>query len=206
MKTSGFAITVAAVAILATSGFAQQGNGGPGGRGGGPGGNGGPNGRGMMQISALQVVTPPTTSMLERISSQLELTDDQYSQLTTITTKGETTIKTLTAKATKAAQTLQTALLATDYNATKVKELAVTAQKAEMDVITANIDVWTNIHAILSADQITLMKQLSNTRPGRGQGQGRGQDQNRGQGMGPDQGQMPQGPPPGGEDQMEPNQ
>ncbi|MHB1461922.1 MAG: Spy/CpxP family protein refolding chaperone [Armatimonadota bacterium] len=196
MKTSTIAATVAVLGLFATGCFAQQGNGGQGGGPGGPGGPAGPNGPGgMVQVSALSVVAPPSTMMIERLADQLELTTSQITQLKVVITAGNTTIKALTTKSAKLTQALQTALLAADYDEVKVKELVAPAQKAETAVINASIDVWTKIRSILTADQISAMKVMvaqQQRRPGQNQQRNSNQNQDQQQ-QGP-----PQGPPPDG--------
>jgi Spy/CpxP family protein refolding chaperone len=131
--------------------------------------------------------------MLDRLTESLELTDDQLTQLTEVMTKGDKTAKTLQEKAVKATKALRTALLAADFDVVKVKELSTAAQKAEADLITASIDEWVKIRAILSDTQLTAM-QKAMTPPARG---GRGQGGPRGEGGPPPEGEG--GPPPSDE-------
>ncbi len=197
MKTTNIVVSVAAIALLAACSFAQDtqsGNlGRPGGNG-GPGGPGGPGGMGGTQINAVSVMTPPSIQMLSFMANQLALTSDQQTSLKTIITAGNTTLKPLLEKSTKAVQALQTALYATTYDSVKVKALVVAAQKTELDVMNAEVDIWAKIRAALSSDQINMLNKLAAPRQNRG---GMGQRNGRQNQDGAGDQQPPQGPPPG---------
>jgi len=117
-------------------------------------------------------VAPPQAVMLERLTASLELTDEQTTQLSDVVTAGDKTAKTLQAKATKATKALKTALIAASFDEKTVRDLASAAQKAEADIITASIDEWVKIRAILSDTQVTALQKAMTptTRGGRGQG------------------------------------
>jgi hypothetical protein len=156
----------------------------------------------MMSCPAMAVVTPQGF-MLDRAVGTLRLTEDQAIKLKAVTAKNDTTLRPLMEKAADASKALRTALLASDYDAKKVKELASAAEKAEAAVVTANIDGWASIRAALTADQFSKLKEAVSApspffgRPGQfGQPQGSG-------GFPPPPGGL-QGPPPGGGEQFGP--
>lgn len=192
MKTLVLVVTVLVLAICTSAIWSQgggrqgrQGTQGGQGRQGGPGGPGGP---GMMSCPAM-ALAPPQAVMLERLTATLELTDEQVEELGDVLTKGDAAAKPLQQKAAKATLALRTALAAAEFDAAKVKELAIAAQKTETALIEASIDEWIQIRAIISSTQVTTL-QKSMTPPTRGL---------RGQGGPPPEGR-PDGPPPGAED------
>ena len=189
MKTRLLVVAALATLVCASTVMSQGGGRQSGGRQGGPGGSGG---SGAMSCPAM-AVAPPQAAMLERFSESLELTDEQTTQLTEVMTKGDKTARTLQEKAVKATKALKTALLAADFDVVKVKELSTAAQKAEADLITASIDEWVKIRAILSDTQLTAL-QKAMTPPARGT---RGQGGPRGEGGPPPEAEG--GPPPSDE-------
>ena len=194
MKTTNIVVSVAAIALLAACSFAQDAQGGNQGRPRGNGGPGGPGGMGGMQINAVSVMTPPSINVLSFMANQLALTSDQQTSLKTIITTGNTTLKPLLEKSTKAVQALQTALYAATYDSAKVKALVVAAQKTELDVMNAEVDIWAKVRAELNSDQITTLNKLTTTRQNRG---GMGQRNGMQNQDGTSDQQPPQGPPPG---------
>jgi len=152
-------------------------------------------------------ITPPSASMIDRATS-LELTDDQKTKLTTVLTKADTTLAPLRQKATEATTALRTAVYGATYDAAKAQALLAAAQKADADVSNAELAVWTEIRAILTADQVSKLQSQrrggfsggGNFQPGQGNqpGQGGRTRGNRGNrpGGGGNQDNAPE-PPPG---------
>jgi len=175
MKRTLLVTTALATAIFATAAWGQatgrQGRPGPG----GPGGPG-------MSCPAM-AVTPPQSAMLERMADQLQLTDEQSTKLNEVITKNQQTMTTLSQKAAEATKALRTAVLASEFDVQKVKDLATAAEKAEAAVIAADIDEWAQIRSILTADQITTMREMTSKQGTR---------------------QAPSGPPPDGDGQAPP--
>ena len=143
----------------------------------------------MGMASTMMVLMPPRAAMVDRIADQLSLTDDQTAKLKKVLTKGDETIQALQTKATEASKAVREALFASTFDAKKVTDLATASQKAEAAIVTASIDEWTQIRAILTKDQVASLKETMQ-RPGPGMGPG---------GPGPGDGR-PDGPPPGGGD------
>ncbi|MCE5197944.1 MAG: Spy/CpxP family protein refolding chaperone [Armatimonadota bacterium] len=147
---------------------------------------GGPRGAGAPSMSCpAMAVMPPPSAVIDRAAETLQLTEDQTATLKIAMTTCDGTIKSLAQKATDASKALRDALVASEYDAQKAKDLAAAAEKAEITLINARIDEWTQIRAILTADQAKKLLDTTNAqRPG--------------------QGQRPAGPPPGGEDGFPP--
>jgi Spy/CpxP family protein refolding chaperone len=123
----------------------------------GPGGLGG-----FMMSCPAMAVMPPQGMMLDRLSGTLQLTKSQSAKLKQVTAKNDKTLRPLTQKAAEASKALRSAVLASKYDARKVKDLASKAQKAEAAVVNASIDEWTQIRAILKPDQAArLQKAIS---------------------------------------------
>jgi Spy/CpxP family protein refolding chaperone len=166
-----FAIAVVVAAVLCATAAWSQGPPGPG----GPGGPGGM--RGHMMSCPAMAVAPPPPMMLDRMSNILQLTDDQRTQIMDLIGKSDKTVRPLMQKAGDATKALHMALLAADFNAQTVKDLAAMAERAEADVVGANIDVWAQIRGVLTKDQATGLQEAL---------------------AGPPQGPGPGGPPPPG--------
>ncbi|MEN6520685.1 MAG: periplasmic heavy metal sensor [Armatimonadota bacterium] len=148
-------------------------------------GSGGPGGRGGSAMSCpLMAVMPPQSASLDRLSESLQLTEDQTSKLKTVLTKSEETVSALSKKSTEASKALKTAVLAEDFSVENVKALAEKAEKAESAVVSAIIDEWVQIRAILTTDQVKTLQETMTTRQGSGQ--------------------RPSGPPPGADDSTPP--
>lgn len=136
----------------------------------------------------LAAVGVPQPGMLERMADMLQLSDDQMTKLQTVMAANGKIVQPLMQKSGEACKALHDAVLAAEYDAANVKALAVKAEKAEADVVAANIDVWTQVRAILTADQIAALQQAMNA-PHQGPGQGQGPG-------GPPPPGGPGGPPP----------
>ena len=154
----------------------SQGGWGP--RGQGPGGPGGPGGRGrlggpgmMMTCPAMVIMIPPGF-MLDNYAQMFNLSAGQKTKMKSIITKHEKSMITLRKNASAANQALRKALLAPKYDAGKVKSLAAAAEKAEAAIVSANINTWSQIWGVLTAEQIKKMNALMPMpRPGQGGGQ-----------------------------------
>jgi Spy/CpxP family protein refolding chaperone len=148
----------------------------------GPGGPGGPRGMGgMMMFCPAMAIAPPPVGAIDRITESLQLTTDQTTKMKTVMTTADETTATLTKKAADATKALRDATMATTFDATKVKDLAASAEKAEAAVVSNYIDEWTQIRAIITADQVTKLQEATAMRRPAGNGQ------------------RPNGPPPGGD-------
>jgi Spy/CpxP family protein refolding chaperone len=169
-KTALFAAALA-VMVCSTTAFSQ-----------GPSGSGG-RGGGMMSCPAM-VLMPPSAKAIESSADTLGLTDEEVTSLKATISKADETLTSLTQKATNATKALRDALMASSYDEQKVIDLAVAAEKAEAAVISARIDEWTQLRAVLTADQITKLQASGMQRP--------------------NQGSRPSGPPPGGEGGFQP--
>jgi len=152
-------------------------------------------------------IAPPSAAMIER-ATNLNLTDEQKTKLTEKLTKADATLAPLRQKASEATQALRNAVLAATYDAAKVQTLLTAAQQADAAVSNAELAVWTELRAILTADQITQLQQrrggfgggFQPGQPGQGQpGQGRtrGTRGNRPGGNQPGDGGYAPEPPPG---------
>ena len=148
-----------------------------------------PGAGGAMGTSLVMAVMPPQARMFDRMSASLALTEDQAAQIKALLTTTDASLKSLNTKLADATTALRTSLTAAEYDAQNVKELAAKAEKAEADVVSASIDAWTKLRAILTADQIAKLKTTMGAQHGPGPGQGMRQHQ----------GQRPSAPPTGEE-------
>ncbi|MEN6372925.1 MAG: periplasmic heavy metal sensor [Armatimonadota bacterium] len=147
----------------------------------GPGRPGGQSGMGRFGMSCpVMAVMPPQSASIDRLSESLQLTEDQTSKLKSVLTKNEETVNALSKKSAEAAKALRTAVMADDFSAENVKLLADKAEKAEAAVVSAIIDEWVQIRAILTTDQVKTMQETMSKHQGSGQ--------------------RPSGPPPGADD------
>lgn len=169
-KTAVLAVTLAIALAIAIGGTTVWSQGGRPMRN-GQGGPGGPGGFGGM-TSAVMAVAPPQSTMLDREAQMLGLTEEQVAQLKPILTNGEKTIKPLSQKAADASKALREAVLAKEFDNEKVKTLTAAAQKAELAVINAEIDEWSKIRPVLTADQIATLQKMGGQRPPMMGGQG----------------------------------
>jgi Spy/CpxP family protein refolding chaperone len=114
-------------------------------------------------------VMPPHYMMFENMAETLELTDEQLTQIKDAADKNDAIVQPLMQKAGDACKALREAVMASEYDAAKVQELATAAQKAEAAVTSANINAWTQLRSILSVDQVAKLKEIMSTqRPGPG--------------------------------------
>ena len=135
----------------------------------GPPGPGGPRG-GRPMLSPAMAVMPPQPGMVGHLAETLGLTEDQTAKIEKITAENGDTVRSLSEKSADASKALHDALLAADFDAQKVKDLAAAAQKAEAAVVSASIDEWIQIRAILTTDQARgLLETMSMRGPGPGQ-------------------------------------
>ncbi len=108
---------------------------------------------------------PPQAAMLDRLADALALTEDQAAQLKDVLEASDATIPPLVETAGESCKALREALFATDYDAAQVAELATKAESAEAAIVTASIDVWTQIRSILRADQIAALQEVMSAPP-----------------------------------------
>lgn len=108
-------------------------------------------------LAALQL---PPASMFRFISQRLQLPEDQSTKLLDIITKSEQTLTPLRTKAQEAGAQLRAALVADTYDAANVQSLAQNAQRAEAAIVTAQINTWTKIRSLLTAEQAKLFTEM----------------------------------------------
>lgn len=194
-KTLVLASVLAAVActsvVLAQDGGHQgrPGQGGPGGRG------------GAMMLSASMAVMPPQTAAINRLCEKAQLSEAQLTKLDTVMSKNDQSLKLLQQKSAEANRALRAAVLASKYDESKVKALAIKAEKAEADIIAASIDSWTRVRSVLTADQAAKLQDIMGRQqqePGQKRGNGVSHNGMRPDGVAPN-GDMPGGPQPGGD-------
>jgi Spy/CpxP family protein refolding chaperone len=118
-------------------------------------------------------IMPPSAMMLERMDT-LQLTDEQKTNLQTIAEKSDQTLLPLRQKAQQAAQALRTAVVSASYDEVKVAKLVADAQKAEAAVITAELQVWSQVRPVLTPEQLTALQTMGGGFGGFRQGQGQG--------------------------------
>ena len=118
-------------------------------------------------------LAPPPAMVFERADA-LQLTDDQKTKLKDSLAKGEETLQPLRQKAMEATRALREALFAASFDAAKVSELAASAEKADAAIVKAEVETWTQIRSILTADQVTKLQELMGRRMGQGHNRNRG--------------------------------
>jgi Spy/CpxP family protein refolding chaperone len=132
-----------------------------------------------------QAMMPPFA--VEQLTDILSLTDDQAAKLKDVLTKCQDNLKPLRKKSADATKALRDALLASNFDAAKVKKLAITAEQAETAIIDAEIDEWVQIRAILTADQVKELQNAMTPPPHPAPGSARNQG---GPGMSPPPGRF----------------
>lgn len=123
-------------------------------------------GMGLGSCPAAAVMPPPAT-IFETNAADLQLTTEQLTKLKDILSKSNDKTLPLMRKANEGAQAIRTALMASPYDAEKVKKLAADATKNEADLIAARLEAWTGIRTTLTADQITKLQELMAEQRGR---------------------------------------
>lgn len=114
-------------------------------------------------VSAL---TLPPPGFGENPPPPLALTDDQKVKLKDILQKSEAVIRPLRESGSRINRDLHEAVTAQTTDAAKVKSLSEAAIKNETSLLKAEIDGWTQIKALLSADQMTRLAEMLGHRPG----------------------------------------
>lgn len=151
--------------------------------------------RGPSMSCPAMMIAPPQVAMIERSADTLALTDDQKTKLTDVLTKSETALRDLRPKADAASKALRDALFAPTFDSAKVAGLLADAQKIETAIANSEIGTWTEIRAILTADQVTKLSDSMNRRMGGGFGGGNRGGGNRGNRGGGNPGGPPPAPP-----------
>lgn len=163
------------------------------------------------QVSPSQALRFLDVNMIERSAQNLELTEAQLNQIKELINNDAEGTKALQTKADASAKAFTDALYADNYDADAVAKLLATAQADEAAVTAAKLKTWTNVRAVLTAEQRAKlakggafmmggpgmggpgMGRPGQGRPGQGWGRPDGQrGQGRGQGRG--WGERPQQP------------
>lgn len=90
----------------------------------------------------------------------LRLSQEQMDKLRLVFAKSEVAMAPLREKARKAMTAFRDAILADEYDANKVQELAAASAKAEADIAGAELDQWKQIRSILTTGQIKFMREI----------------------------------------------
>ena len=115
---------------------------------------------------------PPQSMVIDRAEA-LQLSEEQKEKLKTILTRSEDILRPLRQKAAESSRVLREAVLAPNYDERRVAQLASDAQKAEAAIVTAEIQTWTQIRAVLTPDQVSRLQEPMGRRMGPGQGPSR---------------------------------
>lgn len=126
---------------------------------GGPGRMGGP----MMSCPAMATM-PMRVDMVNRMATSLKLTKVQSAKLKNIAASNEKTVRSLQSVAEKATRALHSAMMAQSYNAKNVKALAAKAENAEAKIVAANIDSWSKMRSVLTANQNKKLQSVMSIR------------------------------------------
>ena len=114
----------------------------------------------------------PQATFFERNTEQLGITQEQLGKLKDVIAKSDEALRPLLQKSGDAIQALRAGAFAPQYDAEKVKGLAAAAEKAEADVVTARLAAWAKVREVLTADQVTKLRDLMASRRGFGGGTG----------------------------------
>lgn len=134
---------------------------------------------GMRMACPAMAVMPYRGRMIDSMAHGLKLTPDQVAKLKKAAASSDKTLQPLRQEAAKLSQALRAAVLAPNYSAKTVKDLAARAESAEAKIVAASIDEWTRIRSILTASQLAKLQKATSAGP-----------------WGP--GRRPEGPPPAG--------
>lgn len=146
-----------------------------------------------MGMCAAMAIAPPGAALMDRLTTELELTDDQSVRLKAVLEDSDKKLATLREKAADANRALRQAVFAERFDSAKIQSLAAEAQKAEAAILNAEIQTWIQIRGILNSKQVSMLQDLL-TRPfGRPMPGG---PPGAGGPPGSPQGPMPPGPPP----------
>ncbi len=120
--------------------------------------------------SVAAALTPPPAQLLARADQMFKVTPEQLEKLKAIATKYTQDIQPLRKAAIDANAKLRTALLADNYEANEVATMVAIAQKAEAAISARELEVWHQIRAILTAEQVKVLRNGMAAFPVGGQG------------------------------------
>jgi Spy/CpxP family protein refolding chaperone len=106
----------------------------------------------------------PMPAFADNPPSFLSLSDDQKQKLKTILMKNDTATRSLKESTSQANRDLFLAVTSSTPDAKKVEALTQTTTKGDADILKCEIDTWTQISKVLTADQ---MKKLTDLLVGR---------------------------------------
>jgi Spy/CpxP family protein refolding chaperone len=114
----------------------------------------------------------PPPQMFARMGDMLQLTEDQKTKLNTIFQKADTVRGPLAEKARNASEGLRAAALADQCDTGKLQEMAAQAERAEADLVKAEIDNWAQVRTVLTVDQVKKLREMMTPAPGMRPGAG----------------------------------
>ena len=168
MKKVTVIVLALALAACATVVLGQGGT--PGGQGQGQGGQFRGQGMGGGITCPSMALAPPPAMLIDRVDT-LQLSDEKKANLKAVLTKSDDALMPLRQKAVESSRALREAVMASTYDAEKVKQLVTDAQNADEAIMTAELKAWVEIRAAITPDQFSKLKEfMTSRRMGAGQG------------------------------------
>ncbi len=104
----------------------------------------------------------PSADMILMMSGTLKLSNTQSSKIKSIKANTDKSMASLFTKMQKASTPLRNEIYAAKYNENNVKKQYAQIRAVETEMTNLNISTWTKIRKVLTADQITKLRSMSN--------------------------------------------
>ena len=115
-------------------------------------------------------LSPPPAMLIDRVDT-LQLSDEKKANLKAVLTKIDDALRPSRQKAIESSRALREAVMASTYDAEKVKLLVPEAQNADAAILTAELQAWVEIRAAITPDQFSKLQEfMTSRRMGAGQG------------------------------------
>ena len=115
-------------------------------------------------------LSPPPAMLIDRVDT-LQLLEEKKANLKATLTTIDDGLRLLRQKAMESSRALREAVMASTYDAEKVKLLVTDAQNADTAILTAELKAWVEIRAAITPDQFSKLQEfMTSRRMGAGQG------------------------------------
>lgn len=114
----------------------------------------------LMMMSIGMIVRPRPEVVIEQVSSQIELTRDQRQKLLAILDKYEQSMQPLGQQYYESLDALRSMVYASDKDGAKLREATDKAMKAEAAFVSAEVEFWVQMKAVLTDAQLSKLQEV----------------------------------------------
>ena len=114
----------------------------------------------LMMSSMTMIIRPRPEMVIEQVGNQMQLTRDQRRKLLTILDNSEQAMQPLGRQYYESLEALRSVVYTPDKDGAKLREATEKATKAEAAFVSAEVDFWVQVRAVLTDTQLAQLQSV----------------------------------------------